>query len=349
MNSDDVWIDDCDSLREMANRIEENIAWNVGDGNQVRFWKDIWVHGQGRLIDNVLIPPPENIVDMPVNFFSTLSGGWDWSKIDPYVSRDVHSSIEASTPPVQGRNDCVRWRRMHDGNFSIRSAYECLSAGNGATRSTFWSRIWKWPVHERIRSFIWLLAHGKILTNSHRLHRNLTNNASCPRCGREEETVLHAIRDCNVIEWNSKIHAGNDLSENWQSTFGVTCWYVWKNRNLLVFENHTPNMQDLFFQILYMVVIECDSEVALELVENGTTENHPCSGLVHQIRSLVDRNWDINLVHAFREANQTADLMAKMSHTLSEGLHVFCYPHKDLGYILTADLYGPLVPRVCVC
>ncbi|KAF7816000.1 hypothetical protein G2W53_029969 [Senna tora] len=292
------------------------------------------------------------------------------------------------------------------------------------------------------------------------------------RCGREEETVLHAIRDCDVvaelwmrflsphrwntffsldlgdwIEWNSKIHAGNDLSENWQSTFGVTCWYVWKNRNLLVFENHTPNMQDLFFQILYMVkdtltsnsimknmrvkpsksvkmigweppdrdrvkcnvdgsfldltrtavcggvardasgnflfsfghrigtcdilwaelrgildglellwnkgfrkvVIECDSKVALELVENGTTENHPCSGLVHQIRSLVDRNWDVNLVHAFREANQAADLMAKMSHTLSEGLHVFCYPHKDLGYILAADLYGPLVPRVCVC
>ncbi|KAF7838155.1 putative ribonuclease H-like domain-containing protein [Senna tora] len=67
------------------------------------------------------------------------------------------------------------------------------------------------------------------------------------------------------------------------------------------------------------------------------------------IWSLVDRNWDVNLVHAFREANQAADLMTKMSHTLSEGLHVFCYPHEDLGSILAADLYGSLVPRLCVC
>ncbi|KAF7809001.1 putative ribonuclease H protein At1g65750 family [Senna tora] len=97
------------------------------------------------------------------------------------------------------------------------------------------------------------------------------------------------------------------------------------------------------------VVIECDSEAALELVVSGIAENHPCSSLVHQIRSLINRNWDLDLVHPFGEANKAADHMAKMSHILSEGLHVFCYPHEDLSSILVADLYGPLVHRLCVC
>ncbi|KAF7830866.1 ribonuclease H [Senna tora] len=114
--------------------------------------------------------------------------------------------------------------------------------------------------------------------SNHPLHRKLTDNAMCPRCGKEEETALHALRDCDSvadlwmrflnpqrwnaffsldlcewIEWNRHVHAGNDISENWQTTFGVAVWHIWKNRNLIVFENHIPNMQDLFFQILYMV------------------------------------------------------------------------------------------------
>ncbi|KAF7811664.1 putative ribonuclease H protein At1g65750 family [Senna tora] len=179
--------------------VERNIAWNIGDGNRVLFWKDIWISDRGWLIDCVSTQPPESVVDMPVHFFITPSGGWDWSKIDPYVNRDVHDSIVAFLPPVQGRHDCVRWRKTHDGNFSIRLAYDCLSPNLNTPRPTIWSKIWKWPVHERIRSFIWLITHGKILTNSHRRHRNLTDNATCSRCGREDETVLYALRDCDEV------------------------------------------------------------------------------------------------------------------------------------------------------
>ncbi|KAF7808765.1 putative ribonuclease H protein [Senna tora] len=64
------------------------------------------------------------------------------------------------------------------------------------------------------------------------------------------------------------------------------------------------------------VLIECDSEVALELVSIGVDDNHPCSAL--------------------------------LSHTLSEGINVFDFPHVDLGSILVADLNDPLVPRLCV-
>ncbi|KAF7811665.1 peroxidase 65-like [Senna tora] len=95
------------------------------------------------------------------------------------------------------------------------------------------------------------------------------------------------------------------------------------------------------------VTIECDSEVALELVSNGVVDTHPCSALVQRVRSLIDRHWDTELVHVFREANQAADFMAKLSHSLAEGFHVFDSPHVGLRSILAADLNSPLVPRLC--
>ncbi|KAF7814314.1 ribonuclease H [Senna tora] len=65
------------------------------------------------------------------------------------------------------------------------------------------------------------------------------------------------------------------------------------------------------------VTLKCDSEEALELIKNGTADNHPCSGLVHYIRKCINRCWNIDLQHVYREANRATDLMAKLSHSIS--------------------------------
>ncbi|KAF7831188.1 putative ribonuclease H protein At1g65750 family [Senna tora] len=286
----------------------------------------------GKLIDSVQNQPLKNIVNMHVSFFITSSGGWDWSKIDPYVSTDVHNSIAAILPTINDRSDCLRWRNTRDGAFSIKSV-----------------------------SFIWLIAHCKILTNSHHLHRKLTDNAMCPRCGREEETALHALRDCDSvaelwmrilnpqrwnaffsldlcdwIEWNRRVHAWNDISENWQTTFGVADWHIWKNRNLIVFENHIPN-------IFGHRLRSCDI-ICAEL--NGILDGKPplfWPGALHSEMQHVD------LQHVYREANRAVDLMAKLSHSLPEGLQSFDAPYAELRSILSSDLSGLLLPRLCIC
>ncbi|KAF7814157.1 ribonuclease H [Senna tora] len=73
-----------------------------------------------------------------------------------------------------------------------------------------------------------------------------------------------------------------------------------------------------------------------------------CFGRKAFVRSLIDRHWDAEVVHVFQEANQAAHFMAKLSHSLAEGFHVFDSPHVGLISILAADLNGPLVPRLCV-
>ncbi|KAF7820413.1 agamous-like MADS-box protein AGL80 [Senna tora] len=52
------------------------------------------------------------------------------------------------------------------------------------------------------------------------------------------------------------------------------------------------------------------------------------------------------MAHVFGEANHAADFIAKLSHTLPDGLHVFDRPQAGLGNIFANDLYGPLVPHL---
>ncbi|KAF7813793.1 uncharacterized protein G2W53_034769 [Senna tora] len=94
------------------------------------------------------------------------------------------------------------------------------------------------------------------------------------------------------------------------------------------------------------VTLECDSEEALELIKNGIADNHPCSGLVHCIRDCINRCWNVDLQHVYREANRAADLMAKLSHSLPEGLQYFDAPHAELGLILSFNLSGLLLPHL---
>ncbi|KAL4305522.1 hypothetical protein AHAS_Ahas16G0086700 [Arachis hypogaea] len=79
--------------------------------------------------------------------------------------------------------------------FTVKSAYEALNT-NPTENDHVFRLIWDWKGPERIRTFLWLLANDALLTNHNRRRRNMTSEADCPRCNSNEETVLHAVRDC---------------------------------------------------------------------------------------------------------------------------------------------------------
>jgi hypothetical protein len=60
-----------------------------------------------------------------------------------------------------------------------------------------WRTVWKLNVLERVRCFVWLLLHDRLLTNQRKSCMGL-GHAMCSYCGNVEETSLHAIRDCKL-------------------------------------------------------------------------------------------------------------------------------------------------------
>lgn len=109
-------------------------------------------------------------------------------------------------------------------------------------------------------SLLWLIAHGKVMTNAERGRRGFTTNCSCALCGHLIEDIDHIWRWCAVTssvwtyflstnelldfnglttwDWlfsnlNGKMNCG--AFEDWLTTFAVIIRWTWKWRNEAVF------------------------------------------------------------------------------------------------------------------
>ncbi|CAN0911523.1 Putative ribonuclease H protein At1g65750, partial [Linum grandiflorum] len=67
--------------------------------------------------------------------------------------------------------------------------------------------------------------------------------------------------------------------------------------------------------------------------------------LVLQFEDLCSCQWEVHLSHVYREANNAADYLANLGHSLSYGLHRFDTPDRSLSHWLHYDLIGISLPR----
>ncbi|CAI8613280.1 unnamed protein product [Vicia faba] len=83
--------------------------------------------------------------------------------------------------------------------FSVASVYRGLCDGQEVNNADIWKTIWRLKVRERIRHFVWLLHHEGVKTN-HLLASRGLGEPYCKDCPRDEETYLHALRDCRAVK-----------------------------------------------------------------------------------------------------------------------------------------------------
>ena len=118
-----------------------------------------------------------------------------------------------------------------------------------------WKIIWKWKGLERIKIFLWTVAHNAVMTNELRWRRRITDNRYCCYCGNEVENLIHVLRDCPKAKRIWEGFVGIEERElffsqtqyawiisnltsrkkcmrygEWQLAFGITIWYIWKER-----------------------------------------------------------------------------------------------------------------------
>ncbi|KAF2286812.1 hypothetical protein GH714_030483 [Hevea brasiliensis] len=173
---------------------------------------------------------------------------------------DVVKRFAAILPPSPyAKEDKLVWGLSKDGRFSIKSALSFLKGNISHSVNPFWQVIWSWASPERIRTFLWLSYHGRILTNVQQVHRRMSSDPSCALCGEAREDNFHTLRDCPNAKqvwlgpvpqclWSvffsgdirTRIEAnlsGTFGRENcdWHLVFGVAIWYIWKWQNECIF------------------------------------------------------------------------------------------------------------------
>ncbi|KAL4325431.1 hypothetical protein GQ457_11G002310 [Hibiscus cannabinus] len=168
----------------------------------------------------------------------------------------------ASVLPLQDgvSVDTPGWRWEDKRCFSTRSAYEYLAHDSPSGDSVNWKRVWKLEVPQRIRVFVWLLFHDRLLTNVERARHHMTSLVTCEVCGSGHEDIEHVLRSCNAAKgvWTRVVPRSTHkaffslpfrdwLSDNLFSAsfvpgdavlgirFVILCWLLWKRRCSFLF------------------------------------------------------------------------------------------------------------------
>lgn len=87
--------------------------------------------------------------------------------------------------------DLLYWGGSKTGRFSIKYALKLIRNEQDDQHDTKWELAWKVPTQQRVKVFLWLVLHDRILSDSNRVKRNLASDPRCPHYGNDEDHRNH--------------------------------------------------------------------------------------------------------------------------------------------------------------
>ncbi|CAN1189723.1 Putative ribonuclease H protein At1g65750 [Linum perenne] len=221
----------------------EGARASIRNGEGTAFWTTRWLDSGTKIIDHVAVTDDNIDLQASVRDLITEDGNCNDLGDDEWV-----------------------WSKEISGKFSIRTAYDIVFNTPIRRTDVNWNTVWQWSGPGRVQYFLWLLSHGKILTNSERKIRHMTEDESCPRCKAAEETITHALRDCpyaanvwNLLGYNYADPLRQGINSNsWVNLLlthekslevGIASWLLWKARNDLVFNGANDSANSLVARI----------------------------------------------------------------------------------------------------
>ncbi|CAN0872549.1 Putative ribonuclease H protein At1g65750 [Linum grandiflorum] len=92
--------------------------------------------------------------------------------------------------------------------------------------------------------------------------------------------------------------------------------------------------------------VQSDSRAVIAIFSKDSELDHQHAALVLQFKELRSRQWEVQISHIYREANNAADYLANLGHSFSYGMHIFDLPDRGLSQWLHYDLIGVSTPKI---
>jgi hypothetical protein len=166
----------------------------------------------------------------------------------------------------------LRWTRGDNSGFlTMKNVYLALANKLWLHPIGGWQKkLWTWDCALKIKLFTWLYVANKILTWDNLQHKGWIGPNICHLCLKAREIVLHLFVDCAFTKkvWErgkralyiTSIWEGSTLvdcydSWNLQNTNYPTLpviisWFVWLERNMVIFENKSPTVHTVIIRVL---------------------------------------------------------------------------------------------------
>lgn len=141
------------------------------------------------------------------------------------------------------------------------------------------------------------MAHSRLLTNYEHVIQGVSPCDLCPHCPEYPETVMHSLRDCEVLKnlW-SRVVSEDELSKffslglhawlefslslrgdisrhrSWILFFGLAVREIWLDRNQLVFDGDSAFLDSIWYTIRKPVnLVKMENSVIPSLLSSRIT------------------------------------------------------------------------------
>ncbi|KAF7827594.1 Cytochrome P450 704B1 [Senna tora] len=112
--------------------------------------------------------------------------------------------------------------------------------------------------------------------------------------------------------------------------------------------NHVLKTYEAFASLCLDFLFCADVATLYNLVCGQAAEFLPCASLVASIHQLLVKDWNVQVVHVFREANKVADFLAGCAPRDSLDPVRFDHPPPEVSHLLVSDVDGVGTLRECV-
>ncbi|GKU95341.1 hypothetical protein SLEP1_g8712 [Rubroshorea leprosula] len=259
---------------KIKNMLRHGFWWEVGEGCQVCFWRDIWV-GNKSLRD--LFP---RLFQLAINKEGSVkeNGTWEgerwkwgieWRRERMGREKDEEKGLGVMLVGIKLRKGVAnlwQWRYDVEGRYVVKTAYEFLAPEDRLLEGQLCKVIWCKMVPSKVGFFGWRLCLDRLPTRWNLQKRGVVlqgDGMVCGLCKEGVEDVNHLFCTCKVawlvwvkvfkwwgVEvvmldtmrgmvdlflWCVGSVGGKELGA---CLFLVTSWYLWFWRNILVFRSN---------------------------------------------------------------------------------------------------------------
>ncbi|KAJ8444644.1 hypothetical protein Cgig2_023707 [Carnegiea gigantea] len=170
-------------ILESSQYIKQGSHMEVGNGRSAKFWHQSWALSKP-LSQFCIAPIPSQIVDYKVEDFWDDELGWKWHLFTNLLPTNILKMIATHRlTPGDDCDDFLVWDGSDSGRFSIKSMLKLIRINQPEEHDQIWDKVWKVHAPQRMRFFLWLVVHDRLMTNSNRFLRALADNPLCKRRG----------------------------------------------------------------------------------------------------------------------------------------------------------------------
>jgi len=162
------------------NLLKKGAIWRVGDGKQIRIWRDPWIPRE--FSHRVSTRRGRCRLHWVAELLNTEGNNWDYNLLRGLFNAADVDAISRIRLATRRTEDFFAWQPEKTGIFSVRREVSTASSSRPAGDRKLWSNIWTCDVPPKVRIFAWKLRRDILPTKGNKCKRRLDASPVCDLC-----------------------------------------------------------------------------------------------------------------------------------------------------------------------